>query len=355
MVVHNQYQKIVPFILFVAVLVFFFKLVQPMITILLSSILLAYISFPLYKKITKKISRQFLAIILTLFVLVIVILIPFAFLTFEVTQQGYIFSSSLSNSIAKGALFGFGCTSSESEVCLLLNQVEKFSLEKLSKFGLDKQLQAVLPALEEKITNFMIRMPVMFGEIVLTLIITYFILKDWEKILKRLEDLIPMRTKTKKRLIGEFGKITHAVVYAQLLVALVQGIIATIGFYIFGVPFPVILGVLTSLCALIPAIGTAIVWVPACLFLILSGYFTHNPFIIAKGIGLLLYSTLIIGIVDRILLVKIINTQTKVSQITILVGVVGGVSMFGIVGIFIGPILLPLIITYFETFKERFK
>ncbi len=354
MPIFHQYQRIVPFILFILALFLLFKLIQPVITVLLGSILLAYVTFPLYKRIIKKIPYKSPSIILSLFIVVLIILIPFSFLAFETTQQSYYFYNSLSTKIGKGALFGFGCTSADSKVCSLLNRAEKFSLERLSTFGFDKQLQKFLPIFEEKITAFILSIPIIIAEILLTLVISYFILKDWESILKKIVDSLPMRIKTIKRLIREFKMIAYTVIYAQLFVALVQGIVGAIGFYIFGVPFPIILGVVMAFCALIPAIGTAIIWMPATLFLILSGYFSNNYWILAKGIGLLLYSLLITSVIDNILLVKIVNAKTKVNQIIVIIGVIGGASMFGVVGIFVGPILLPLLITYFETFKERF-
>lgn len=354
MITHNQYQKIIPFIIFVLALFLFFKLIQPMITILLGSIFLAYISFPLYKRIIKKIPNKSISIILSLFIIIILILIPFAFLTFGIAQQGVYFYNSLSNNIEKGALLGYSCTGADSKVCLLLNQAEKFSLEQLSKFGFDKQILKFLPSLEEKITHFILSIPIRIAGIFITLFITFFILKDWENMLNKIAKLFPMRTKTIKRLIREFEDITHTVVFAQLFVALVQGIIATIGFYVFGVPFPLILGVLTAFCALIPAIGTVIIWFPASLYLILMGYFSHHHGILSKGIALFFYGLLIISTIDNILLAKIVHAKTKVNPIIVIIGVIGGASMFGIVGIFIGPILLPLLITYFQTFQERF-
>jgi len=224
----------------------------------------------------------------------------------------------------------------------------------LSTYGLDKQLQKLLPILEEKITRFILNIPFIIAQIFLTLVISYFILKDWKKILKNFSDLLPMRTKTKKRLINEFGDITYTVIYAQLFVALVQGVVGTIGFYIFGVPFPLLLGILLAFLALIPTIGTAIIWFPASLFLILSGYFSHDPWMLGKGIGLFFYGLLIISVIDNILLAKIVHAKANISQIAVIIGVIGGIGLFGIPGIFIGPILLPLLITYFETFKERF-
>lgn len=351
---NNHYQKIVPFIIFVLALLLLFKLVQPVITVLLGSILISYLSFPLYKRIFKKIPNKSFSIMLALFIVVIIISIPFAFLAFEITQQGYTFYNSLSSNIAKGAVFGFGCASENSKVCSLLNQFEKFSSERLSAFGFDKKLQALKPIIEEKITDFILAIPLIIAQIFLTLVIAYFILKDWENILKQIVYIIPMRTKTTNRLIKEFGNITHTVIYAQLFVALVQGVIGAIGLYIFGVPFPIILGLMMAFCSLIPTIGTAIIWVPASLFLILSGYFSHDYWVLGKGIGLFLYGLLIVSIIDNILLAKIVHEKAKVNQILIIIGVIGGGVMFGIIGIFIGPILLPLLITYFETFKERF-
>ncbi len=354
MAIQNQYQKIVPFIIFILALVLLFLLIRPLITILLSSILLAYIAFPLSQKIFKKVPHKSLSIMLSLFILTIIALIPFVFLTFEIAQEGFIFYSSLSSTIAKGAIMGFGCTSADSKVCSLLNQAETFSAERLSGFGIAKQLQKILPAFEEAISKFVFSMPLILAEIFLVVVISYYILKDWENFLKGFSDILPLRKKTKKRLFTEFGDITHTVIYAQLFVALIIGIVASIGFVIFGVPFPIILGVMLGFCTLIPTAGTAIIWLPASLYLVLSGYFSGNHLILAKGIGVFLYCIIIVNYIDNFLLIRMIKAKANISQIIIIVGVIGGVAMFGITGIFIGPILLPLLLTYFKTFKERF-
>lgn len=351
---HNQYQKVVPFVIFILALVLLFMLIRPMITVLLSSVLLAYISFPLHNQLRKRIRNESLSIILSLLIVVIIVLIPFTFLTFEVMEQGYYFYHSLSVNIEEGALFGFGCTSAESKVCDLVNRAEQFSVERLSTFGFDNQLEKLLPILQEKITSFIFRIPLMLAKVVLTLVISFFFLRDWRAILKKIIDLLPMRIKTIKRLIEEFGNITHTVIFAQLFVAAVQGIVGIVGFYLLGVPFPVILGVVMAFFALIPTVGTAIIWVPASIFLMLSGYFSNEYWVLGKGVALFAYGTLVISTIDNLLLGKIVHEKAKVSQTIVIIGVIGGGVMFGVVGIFIGPILLPLLLTYFETFKERF-
>jgi predicted PurR-regulated permease PerM len=349
----TNYQKIVPFIFFIFALLLFFTIVKPMITIVLSSILIAYISYPIYSRLRKKLSHKPTSIILALLIVFIIILIPFTILVIQISQQGYLFYHSISSNVAKGAIFGFGCTGIESKVCTILNQVEAFSLEKLTVYGFDRQIQEYLPVFKMQITKLILQLPIIIAQVFLTFVIAYFILKEWKAILKKISHILPLRQKNINKLVNEFGEITHTVVYAQLFVALIQGIVGTIGFYLAGAPFPFVLGVLVAFCALIPTIGTSLIWIPTSAYLIIGGYFSTDYWMMGKGIGLFVYGLFIISTIDNILLAKIIHAKSKVNQIIIIIGVIGGATLFGFPGIFIGPILLPLLITYFETFKEE--
>lgn len=354
-ILNNQFEKIVPFVIFLLAILLFFKIIEPMITIFLSSILITYMFYPLYKKVRKRISNQFLSIILTILVIVIVLLLPFSYVVFEVTQQSSEFYNSLSSNIAKGALFGIGCTSADSTICYLINNIEKFSAQSLSKIGFDKQLQKLLPRLQEILTNYLIEIPLTILNGGFILFISYFLFKDGEKIIQKLAGWLPIRKKTFQKLIDQFEKVTYAVVFGQLFVALALGFVAIIGFYIFGVPLPIFWGVIAGFFALIPPVGTAIIWVPASFYLVLSGYLTQDYIIIGKGLGLFVYGVLIIGTIDITLRIKIIQAKADVHPIILIVGFIGGVNLFGVVGLFLGPILLPLLLTYFETFRERFE
>jgi predicted PurR-regulated permease PerM len=353
-ILNNQYEKIVPFVIFLLALFLFFKIIEPMITIFLSSILITYMFYPLYKKVRKRMPNQFLSIILTILVIVIVLLLPFSYMVLEVTQQSFEFYNSLSSNIAKGALFGFGCTSADSKICSLINNIEKFSAQSLSGMGFDTQLQKLLPRLQELLTNYLIEIPLAILDGVFILFISYFLFKDGEKIIQNIAGWLPIRKKTIKKLMDQFEKVTYAVVFGQLVVALAQGFVAIIGFYIFGVPFPIFLGVMTAFFSLIPPVGTAVIWLPASLYMVMTGYFTNDYITLSKGIGLFVYGLFIISTIDEILRVKIIQAKADVHPIIVIAGVVGGVNLFGVIGLFLGPILLPLLITYFETFRERF-
>jgi predicted PurR-regulated permease PerM len=354
-ILNNQFEKIVPFVIFLLALFLFFKIIEPMITIFLSSILITYMFFPLYKKVRKRIPNQFLSIILTILVIVIVFSLPFSYVVIQVSQQSFEFYNSLSSNIAKGALFGIGCTSADSTICYLINNMEKFSAQSLSKIGFDKQLQKLLPRLQEILTNYLIEIPLAILNGGFILFISYFLFKDGEKIIQKIAGWLPIRKEAFQKLIDQFEKVTYAVVFGQLFVAIALGFVAIIGFYIFGVPLPIFWGVIAGFFALIPPVGTAIIWVPASFYLVLSGYLTQDYIIIAKGLGLFVYGVLIIGIIDIILRIKIIQAKANVHPIILIAGFIGGVNLFGVVGLFLGPILLPLLLTYFETFRERFE
>jgi predicted PurR-regulated permease PerM len=233
--------------------------------------------------------------------------------------------------------------------------MEKFSAQSLSKIGFDKQLQKLLPRLQEILTNYLIEIPLAILNGGFILFISYFLFKDGEKIIQKIAGWLPIRKEAFQKLIDQFEKVTYAVVFGQLFVAIALGFVAIIGFYIFGVPLPIFWGVIAGFFALIPPVGTAIIWVPASFYLVLSGYLTKDYIIIAKGLGLFVYGVLIIGIIDIILRIKIIQAKANVHPIILIAGFIGGVNLFGVVGLFLGPILLPLLLTYFETFRERFE
>jgi predicted PurR-regulated permease PerM len=285
----------------------------------------------------------------------VVFSLPFSYIVVQVTQQSFEFYNSLSSNIAKGTIFGLGCSSADSMVCSLINDIEEFSTRSLSKIGFDKKLQEFLPLLQDIVTRYLIEIPLAILNGGFILFISYFLFKDGEQIIQKMAAWLPIRKIAFKKLVDQFERVTYAVVFGQLFVAFSQGFFAIIGFYIFGVPLPIFLGVLTAFCSLIPAVGTAIIWVPASLYMIMIGYFTQNYIILSKGIWLFVYGTLIISTIDNILRIKIMQSRADVHPIITIVGVIGGVNLFGVMGLFLGPILLPLIITYFETFRERFE
>lgn len=349
----QTHSHIVHFIIFALAVFLFFKIIEPLITIFLTSIIITYISFPLYKQLSKLVPN-FFSIILTILVVVLVLMLPFSYLIFKISQQSFEFYNSLTGNIAKGELLGFTCEREDSKACLIINSMERFSASRLSELGFDKYLQRGLSRLVDITTNYLVKIPQAILGTGLALFISYFLFRDGEKILKKLINWLPFRKKTISKLMSQFQKITYTIVFAQLFVALVQGAVGAVGFYIFGVPLPIFWGVIMAFLALFPVIGPPIVWIPASIFLVSSGYLTQEYIVIAKGIGLLVYGLLVISTIDNLLRIKIIQAKAEVHPLIVIAGVIGGVNLFGAIGLFIGPILISMLVTYFESFKERF-
>lgn len=349
----NLDSKVIPFSIFLIILIVFFKIIEPLITIFLSSIIITYLFYPAYNKIKSRIINKSISSMLTIMLIILIFLIPLSYLVFEVSHESINFYNSISTNIEEGSVFGLGCISESSEVCEIIQNIENFNAEGLSKIGFDVYLHNFFLEATEKAPQYLGMFFKALISMIFILYISYYLFKDGKQILKIIIDWIPLKNKTVDELINKFGNVTNSVVFAQLFVALVQGVVGVIGFLIFGIPIPLFWGVIMAFFALVPTIGTAIVWVPASIYLMLNGYVNLDNWILIKGIGLFLYGLFIISTIDNILRVKIIQIKSQVHPIIIIAGVIGGINLFGFFGMFIGPILLPMCITYFKTLTQK--
>ena len=184
--------------------------------------------------------------------------------------------------------------------------------------------------------------------------ISFFLFKDGKKLMNNIVGMVPLSKSYSDKLIEKSNKVTYSVVYAHIIVAIVQGILGAIGFYVFGIPSALLWGVVMSILSLLPIIGPAIIWIPGSIFLLIDGIVINSYFDIGKGVGLLLYGVLIISTSDNFLRIKIIGDTVEVHPLTVFIGIIGGISTFGLIGIFIGPIALSLLITFFRDFSGNY-
>ncbi|PZN88010.1 MAG: AI-2E family transporter [Candidatus Methylumidiphilus alinenensis] len=130
---------------------------------------------------------------------------------------------------------------------------------------------------------------------------------------------------------------THAVVYGLIVGALAQGLVAGIGYWIMGIGTPIFLGAMTALTSLIPFIGTVLIWGPIGAWLLLSGH-------IGAGLGLLAWGAIVVHPIDNILRPLLISSATDIPLLIVLFGVAGGLFAFGMVGLFLGPLILTVLL-----------
>lgn len=168
----------------------------------------------------------------------------------------------------------------------------------------------------------------------LMLFLLFFLLRDGEAMLAQIMRLIPIEETRRAGLLRLIGNTTRAVVYGTVTTAALQGALVAIGFAILNLPSPVVFGTLAAVFALLPAGGTALVWVPAALWLASTGRWGAAVFLAIWGFGVTLS--------DNLLRPILISRYAPVPTLAVFVGVVGGVSAFGAIGLIIGPVLLTL-------------
>jgi predicted PurR-regulated permease PerM len=185
----------------------------------------------------------------------------------------------------------------------------------------------------------------LFANFTLALFILFFFFRDGDAMAGRVRGLIPLDPKRKTRLDQRLQEVTRAVVFGTVFTALAQGALLGVGFWITGVPSPVVFGVLAAVASFIPFVGTALVWVPAALYLMAQGVAWKTIFLVA-------WSVAVVGSADNVLRPMLVSGKARMGTLTVFFGVLGGLAAFGFIGLFLGPVILALVLTLIEFAEE---
>ena len=183
----------------------------------------------------------------------------------------------------------------------------------------------------------------LFGFAVM-LFLLFFFLRDGDGMLARARRLIPLDDERKERLFRQLSGVTRAIVIGTSVTALLQGVLIGIGFTIARLPSPVVFGVLAALLSMLPVGGAAFVWGPAVIWLFVDGRWGYGIFMLAWGI--------LLGGLDNVLRPMLISGRARISALAVFIGVLGGISAFGSIGIIAGPVVLSLALALIEFAEE---
>lgn len=174
----------------------------------------------------------------------------------------------------------------------------------------------------------------------------YYVLRYWKDIVVRAELGLPLDPRHTRALFGQFRKVGGAVLRGTVVTGAIQGVLAGIGYWICGVSNFVFLGALTAAASVVPGIGTALVWLCAGLYLVA----THH---VAAGVIELVYGAVVVGIItDYVIRPRLVGTTSGVPAVLTFVSLFGGVEVFGIVGLIVGPVIVTLCVAVLTTYEE---
>jgi len=348
-----EYKKYVTIGLVILLVYFAYLIIKPILIPILAGVVLAYIFYPIYRYFNVKLKSKTISAALISAIIILLITIPGFILLNTLSREAYLASTLAKQKIKTGIIAE--CVNKENTICNMVNSFKEFTSDPEFEFYLKQGLSKVTTTVAEKITNFVFTIPKRLLEVFITFFVMYYLFKDGDHLVSKIKNIFPVGRRDQEMIINQSKNITYGVIYGVILVALIQGGLAAFGFYIFGIPTPLIWGIFTAFASLIPLIGTAFVWLPAALLLMIKGYLGPETIFFWKGIGLIIYSVLIVSSIDNILKPRIIAGKTKVHPIVILIGVIGGIALMGFIGALIGPLLLSILINIVETYKDEIK
>lgn len=329
-----------------------YLLVKPLLLTIITAIILVYVFSPVYNFVNKRlISNKYLCSFIVILVIFILLSIPLVFLINSISKQGYEQYTILKQLISDPTLLE--CTDGDTTFCItyesFLNPEERSILHEFLKdalIGVGQRIwtttSALLSSTPSKFLDFFVMIFLMF-----------FLFVDGKNLFSTIRNFFPMKIEHETYLLNTLKETTDAVVFGQIFIALLEGITAALGFWLFGINHALLLGLIVAFLAVIPFIGPTVIWVPIAIYLIITGIKLGSTLIFVKGILLAVYGAVVLSAIETLLKPKIIGDRAKLHPAIVFIGVIGGLSLFGFIGFFLGPIILAVFTTLIKIYEKE--
>lgn len=301
---------------------------------LLAGIILAYITRPVYRRFSRRLPPTVAAggvVLVTVFVAILPILV------FIITIADDVAAVATTISLDSTVI-----------VPTIESVVERYTGQSIDVASrLQSSLRVVVdwavgtaPGILGAAANLMLGLSVM-------LLVQFYFVRDWQSFADwtRAFDVLP--TPIQNRLYASTGRATFSVVKGHVFVAILQGLAAGLGLWLVGFPRVMLLTYLMILLSFIPMIGAALIWAPAGIYLIATGDAT-------LGIGLLAYGSILIGAIDNVARPLLIDEDIDLHDLFVILGVLGGISVFGPIGLFVGPVIFAVLAELLTVYQDAY-
>lgn len=297
---------------------------------------IAIASHPLYKKILQVFGgKNSIASFFAVFIILATVLIPAFFIGLALFTE----ATDLYNNVS------YWQTGSED----FLNALTKFAEEKIKVFSpnfsidLVSYLSSFANWIIDHIDNFFSSLFSVLIGLLLMIISLFYFLKEGDKIIKKLISLSPLADSYDEQVVKRVGMAINSIVRGSLIIALVKGFLTALGFAIFGIPNPILWGVMSAMSSFVPVVGSGVVIAPAVLYLsVVSSY--------PVAIGLAIWGVALIGLADNFLSPILMKKGMMIHPFIILLSILGGIGFFGPVGFIAGPVVLSLLFALFDIY-----
>jgi len=320
-----------------------YQILQPFLFPIAWAIVLSIVFYPLYAYTLRFVKLKSIASLITLGIILLIIFGPFSYISYLLINElqdisGYVNTGKLEE--LKNSIHHPSIQTVVNKITATLNITEA-ELDKTIVDGISRLGKEIIG----KITSRLGDIVTVFLNFVLMVFSIFFILKDGPDFLSKIGDYMPFSKEQKGKLKIQIRDIIVSTIYGGVAVSLAQGTIAGASFYFLGISNPVFWGLATSIASFIPLLGASVVWVPATVYLFIKGA-------LLKGVVLALIGIFGISLVDNILRPIIIGSKTKMPVLVIFFSILGGIKLFGLIGIIMGPLVLAIFVSVIEIFRS---
>ncbi|MCB2192824.1 MAG: AI-2E family transporter [Deltaproteobacteria bacterium] len=327
-----------------------YLLIQPFLMPIFLAVVLVVVGWPLYLGILWLVGpqRQYLASAITVLLFCLIIVLPLYFMVGIITDQAFDLYNTVSQMVRSGGLHD-----SLKHGLDLLNPFfdkvnEALGISKNDVFTqvgemvrrVSNLLYSNLAGLLRGITNLVI-------DFFLMLIVAFYLLIDGRRAADRLLSLSPMPSSLNNQIKDEVLNTMRATLTGTVVMSLLQGILGGLGFWIFGVPNSPFWGTVMVFASVVPIFGTAVVWLPGGIFLLLTG-------MTGAGVGVMVWCLISALVCDNLIRPKLLGNVTHLHPLMVFFAVLGGLLLFGVVGLVLGPMILALMLSLLEVYRLHF-
>ena len=316
------------------------RMIQPFLGVVAWATVLVIVFYPVHKRLSQRIKRPSLTALVSCVLVILIILVPVALITLAVVNElaGAVQSLQAAvnyvldpNSRLAGPVLNFLSRFVD------INQLrsEEFLLARLK--GVSGQIAGQTLGFLGGLASFFIQM----FFVVFTM---YYFFKDGENISRTIRDSLPLEREQADGIISRTREVIDASVYGVLSIAIIQGILGGLAFWVLGLPSAIIWGVVMTFLSMVPMLGAFLVWVPGAIYLALTGHW-------AKAVMLAVWGTLVIGMVDNFLRPKLVGSRTRLHELLIFFAVLGGLNVFGVLGVVLGPVVVAITLALVDVYR----
>ena len=298
--------------------------------------IIALLFTPLYRRLLARLKGEgTAAAILTLLIVLVIVIIPLALITATLARDAADFYQRVQSGEVDAAAYFRS----------LFDALPAWLTVVLDRFGLNEfdALQRRVTGALAQASQFIATQALGIGlntfdfvaGLFITLYLAFFMLRDGERLARTLRQAMPLAPAHKKELMEKFTTVIRATVKGNLIIAAIQGALGGLAFWFLGVSGALFWAVLMAFLSLIPAVGAGLVWAPVAIYFLLAGA-------LWQGIALTLFGVLVIGLVDNLLRPALVGKDTRLPDYLVMITTLGGMSVFGINGFVLGPVIAAL-------------